>query len=230
MIVSHKHKFIFIKTAKTAGTSIEIALSRFCGDGDIITPVSAADERIRRELGFPGPRNFLEPFGSYGIRDLARLALRGKRRPRYFNHIAAVELKALLPAEVWRGYYKFCFERNPWDRVISHYSHLHSGRPAPTLMQYLESGAAAILKKRGYSAYTIERELAVDRVCRYEDIESELDAFRSKVGLPARLSLPNAKSSFRKDRRSYREVLSSDEAALIGEIFRDEIDLMGYTY
>ena len=39
VIVSHKHKFIFIKTRKTAGTSIELFLSRFCGEKDIITPI-----------------------------------------------------------------------------------------------------------------------------------------------------------------------------------------------
>ena len=31
MIVSHEHKFIFLKTKKTAGTSIELALSELCG-------------------------------------------------------------------------------------------------------------------------------------------------------------------------------------------------------
>ncbi|MEL6382956.1 MAG: chondroitin 4-O-sulfotransferase, partial [Cyanobacteria bacterium J06626_18] len=31
MIISHEYKFIFLKTRKTAGTSIEIALSKFCG-------------------------------------------------------------------------------------------------------------------------------------------------------------------------------------------------------
>lgn len=38
MIISHKHNFIFIKTAKTAGSSIEAYLSPFCGESDIVTP------------------------------------------------------------------------------------------------------------------------------------------------------------------------------------------------
>ena len=37
MIVSHKHKFIFFKTRKTAGSSIQVALANHCGPDDIIT-------------------------------------------------------------------------------------------------------------------------------------------------------------------------------------------------
>ena len=40
MIISHKHKFIFIKPIKVGGTSIEIALAKHCGVDDIITPIS----------------------------------------------------------------------------------------------------------------------------------------------------------------------------------------------
>ncbi len=31
MIISHRHSFVFVKTTKTAGTSVEIALSKHCG-------------------------------------------------------------------------------------------------------------------------------------------------------------------------------------------------------
>jgi hypothetical protein len=56
MIISHEHKFIFIKTKKTAGTSIELALSQLCGPDDIIPPTTESDETLR----VPGsePRNW----------------------------------------------------------------------------------------------------------------------------------------------------------------------------
>ena len=44
MIVNHKYKFIFIKSFKTAGTSLEIALSKFCTKDDIITSIVEEDD------------------------------------------------------------------------------------------------------------------------------------------------------------------------------------------
>lgn len=49
MIISHKYKFIFLKTKKTAGTSFEIALSRYLGEDDVVTPISPECEALRQE-------------------------------------------------------------------------------------------------------------------------------------------------------------------------------------
>src|SRR5262245_1397709 len=56
MIVSHRHRFIFLKSKKTAGTSVELALSAVCDAGDIITPLAQPeDEPLRRGLS---PQNW----------------------------------------------------------------------------------------------------------------------------------------------------------------------------
>ena len=61
MIVSRKHKFIFIKGKKVGGTSLEIALSKFLAATDIVTPIVPEDEAIREALHYVGPRNYRVP-------------------------------------------------------------------------------------------------------------------------------------------------------------------------
>jgi len=51
MILSKINNFLFLKTRKTAGTSIEIFLSRYCDDKDIITPITPIDELTRLKVG-----------------------------------------------------------------------------------------------------------------------------------------------------------------------------------
>lgn len=57
MIVSHKYKFIFIKCAKTAGTSLEMYLDPLCGDSDVLTPFWTPEEghRPRNHKGVFNP-------------------------------------------------------------------------------------------------------------------------------------------------------------------------------
>lgn len=231
MIVSHKHKYIFLKTNKTAGTSIEIALSRYCGPEDIITPVSPEDEVLRREVGGVGPQNHLAPLSDYGFRDYRKL-LFGKRKLRYFNHMTATRAKALLGDEIWQSYFKFCIERNPWDRVISHYfwRTRKDTSEQPTIMEYLESPMVQKLKRKGLGLYTIDGELAVDRVCLLENLSEDLESVRVQLGLPEPLELPRAKSQYRKDKRSYRDILGEPEKEKIAELFADEIRLFGYRF
>jgi hypothetical protein len=138
VIISHKYKFIFLKTRKTAGTSIEIALSRFCGDKDIITPISPEDENTRKGLGYRGPQNCNVPFGGYSLRDWVRLITRRRRR-RYYNHISAGILRELIDREIWDSYFKFCFERNPWDKALSlYYWRIRNKEPKPSFGEFLK--------------------------------------------------------------------------------------------
>ncbi len=230
MIISHKHKFIFLKTNKTAGTSIEIALSKFCGPDDIITPLAEVDEEIRSQLGYPGPQNHLFPIWSYSIRDHVNHFLRGKKKKKFFNHMPARQVKPLIGDQVWDSYYKFCIERNTWDRVISHYYWRCKSEPRPTLSEFIRSPAVKALKRGGYDLYTINEEIAVDQVCLFEDLQGELEKVRKLIGLPEELELPKAKSQFRKDKRSYREIYSEEDKLKVAELFQKEIHHFGYKF
>jgi hypothetical protein len=234
LIISHEHRFIFLKTAKTAGTSIEIALSRYCGPADVITEISTEDEALRAELGFRGAQNFHYPLTHYRAEDWWRLA-RGRRRLLQ-QHERADRVRGFTGDDVFRDYSTLAFERNPWDRVISWYYWLRFRRagshkdPGPSLVDFLDSPLLPELKRKGWGIYTIDGEVAVDRVARYEDLEAELERFGETVGLPGPLAVPRTKDSQRSDRRHYREVLRDEDAEKIAKLFADEIALFGYEY
>ncbi|MBC8392854.1 MAG: sulfotransferase family 2 domain-containing protein [Deltaproteobacteria bacterium] len=228
MIISHKYKFIFLKTRKTAGTSLEIALSKFCGPIDIITPISPPeDENIRSELGYRGPQNYNVPFAKHSLGDWKN-TLRQKKRREFYNHVPASQIYRWVDKKVWDSYYKFCFERNPWDKAVSmyyFYTKTHNiSRPMDVQIQAFGE------RLSNYSIYSIDGKVAVDYVARYEDLGNEIEGIRQKIGLPEKLILPKAKGGYRKDRRPYREVIEENEKECIRRICRKEIELLGYKF
>jgi len=225
MIVSHKHKFIFLKTRKTAGTSMEIALSKFCGPDDIITRIGDKDEAIRQQLGYRGTQNRVVPWRVASLRYLIE-----QRRVRYHNHIAARWVRAMLGERVWDTYFKFCIERNPWDKAVSLYYWRTRRAPndKPTLVDFLRSEKQQSLSN--HYIYTLDGELAVDHVMRYENLDAELVTLGRKLGLPETPQMPRAKASFRKDRRHYSELFGEAERALVAWACAPEIALLDYKF
>lgn len=226
MIVSHKYKFIFLKTRKTAGTGIEIALSEHCGPSDIITPIPPKDEKIRRMLGFKGPQNYAIPLSNYTAAD--RLALlKTCRRKKYYAHMTACELSHYLGDEIWKTYFKFCFERNPYDKAISRYFLTTRGLTRrPSIEEYLEMAEPQILSN--WEIYTVDDRIAVDFVGKYEQLTDDLKKVSTKIGLPRVLSLPQMRSRSRKKRKHYSEILGLRERVLIEQICNREINSFSY--
>ncbi len=216
MILSHLHRFIFIKTMKTAGTSVEIALSRHCGPDDIITPITPGDEETRQAAGGRGPQNFEGPTA-------------GSDQPLFFNHMSGAAIRDLVGDDVWDNYYKFCIERNPWERVVSLYYFRNREEPRLPIADFIERPVVANLQQRGSDLYMIDGVVAVDRIIRYESLVSELEEVRLSLGIPEPLHLPQAKAGFRPDRLKYGDLMTDDDIARVGEIFSREIELLGYT-
>ena len=214
MIVSHKHKFIFIKTKKTAGTSLEIALSGICGPDDIITPITREDELVREKLGYRGPQNYRNGNSNY------------------FNHIPAIIVRNALGETIWREYFKFCFERNPWDKVVSwYYWEIAQGGQIP-FDDFIKSGNFALVGgPGGFNQYTDdEQKIILDKVYLYEDMQSALFDLAARLNIAAIPKLPKAKSTYRKNRKPYADMYSELNKNILQKAFQREIDLFNYRF
>lgn len=230
MLISHRYRFIFIKTKKTAGTSIEVALSRYLGPHDVITPITPEDEVLRTRWANCGPQNFSVPWSRLSLAEWRRW-LTARQRPQFYNHMPAREIRSRLSAKIWGSYFKFCVERNPWDKVISWYYWEHKESPRPKLADFIrEGGAAKLAADGGRSLYMIDGQVAVDRIYKYEELEQAMTDLAARVCLPEVPQLPHAKSRFREDQRPWRDVYGDEDRDAVGRIFSREINLLGYRF
>ncbi len=198
MILSHKYQFIFIRTTRTAGTSIEMLLGRHCGDDDIVTPIQPHVEphRARNHEGF-------------------------------YSRMPAHEVRDKIGADTFDSYFTFCLERNPYDKTISHYYALrNAGAKSLTLDAYFMAGNFCIDREKYLPPGG--GDIMVDRVCLYESIEEELGEVFAKLGIPADPStLVRAKSGFR-DERDYTNILDPGHIGLVNSLFAYEFARFGY--
>ena len=228
MIISHRHRFIFVKTVKTAGTSIEIFLSQHCGPKDVVTPIDppVAGHEPRNYTGFVNP---LPGIIERPTRFFPAVAHMFSQR-KFYNHMPAMLVQKRVASRIWKNYFKFCVERNPWDKTLSHY-HMQKARQGKPLSldEYLERGNLPI----NYPRYTdaAGQRIIVDRVLRYENLNAELAQVFAELGIPFSDGLGiHAKADYRKDRTPYQAVFSEQQRLIIEKAFAREIELHGYHF
>jgi hypothetical protein len=228
MIISHKFKFIFIKTVKTAGTSVEAYLSQYCGEHDTITPVFPALAN-HRPRNFKGLWNPFPELVSSSVMDKRRCFRDFVRRNKFYNHIPARVARKRIGSAIWNDYFKFCVERNPFDKSLSHY-HMINKRSGGNLSleDYIERGSFCL----NYPKYTDSSgNVIVDRIVKYEELTDELGTIFDALGIPFGGSLgTRAKSDYRSNRTPYQEVFTNSQRAIIENVFSKEIELLGYEF
>jgi hypothetical protein len=151
LIICHEKKIIFIKTKKTAGTSFEIALSKFCGPSCIITPIIAEDEHSRRMLGFRTAQNYTDSF---------------------YRHIPADKVKNLVAPVLWDSYKKITIVRNPFDVAISRYYWEGMDKRGIDFINYLIKYPKHLTENAIIAC--IDGDCKLDFYLRYESMKQEL--------------------------------------------------------
>jgi hypothetical protein len=225
VIISHSHRYIFIKSEKTAGTSVEAALSKHCTDNDMVTPLG--DYWFNR--------------GERGEWIHSSMNAEG-----FFQHDPAAEVKRKVAPEIWNDYFKFSIARNPWDRVVSNFSWEARNKVAlrPTRRWHHRLGIPfdefRETKKLFHKFvtgewttndrfYLLDGVLCVDFVIRYERLAADLEEVCKRVGLPS-VALPHLKSGLRQAGHGYREYYDETSKAIVSERHQNDIRLFGYEF
>jgi hypothetical protein len=220
MLISHVYRFIYLKTIKTGGTSVEIYFEPYCADpARCLPPAHERDQEISR-------------WGIIGSR------LRPSDARTWRNHLPASEIRARIGAEMWKDYFKFCVIRNPFDKVVSLFWHELSLLNRAQLQRlpfavvrkvFLDWIRNADLRL-DRTIFTIAGSPAVDRFVRYESLSSDIEDVCRHLVLPwepSKLGRYKANSRCRNEHVSlYHDAAS---ASRVRRSYQWELDYFGYS-
>jgi hypothetical protein len=152
----------------------------------------------------------------------------------------------------YRDHFKFSFVRNPYDRLVScYYSKInpkvvgidqepHEGvelRPGMTFAQFVEAvylipDDKANVHFRSQHLFLrapdAKGDLLVDFLGRFENMERDFARAAKELGLG--LSLPHSNPSRRRERQDYRDYYDGRLAEMVGERYREDCGIFGYSF
>jgi hypothetical protein len=215
MLICHRHQFLFVHIAKTAGTSVRTTLNRLRWRDPYFIPQFICS-RISSLTGH-------------------RIAC---KIPRHAKVIAAYEM---LPREVFAGLFKFAFVRNPWDLQVSSYHHLKRERPHlvgdrdfETFLRYKLDPArpyqyhldTSIALQSDYLV-DLHGKVLVDFIGRFETLNDDFITICQRIGVkpPA---LEHKRQA--KDRGGYQKYYTPETVELVARHFAADIAMFGYTF
>lgn len=220
MLVSHRHQFIYLKTIKTAGTSVEIYFERFCVPSGEDAPAQHGREAAVSAAGIVGFRG-ADTSGQ-----------------EWYNHMPARLLRERLGSEAWDAYFKFCAIRNPFDKAVSWFwfslpesdRRELSAATFATVRAAFSRWIAPDVLPRDRDVYTIDGREAVDAFVRYEHLEDDLSKICAGIGVPwVPRALGRYKSEFRTRAEPFAEYYEAAEERIVRDVYGWELGRFGYT-
>jgi hypothetical protein len=208
VIISHRHRFIFVAVPKTGTHAVRRALREHLGDEDV------------EQVGLFINKRF--PWAELAAIEHGHLALR--------------QVRPYLGEDAFGAYFKFAFVRNPFDRFVSYCAFMLRGgdvfqrRPREVMRYFLfqEPPEGHILFQPQASLLVGDdaRTLLADAVGRVEDMQGSYDAICARIGIPSR-PLDRVNGGRRGDYRPYY-----DQTLIEGVAARyaRDLEMFGYTF
>jgi len=229
MIVSYARNFIFIKTKKTAGTTVEAVLATACAPGDIVTHPSHKYVGIDLDkfASFFEGQKAIAPEGDEDEREDKR---QGRKRGDFFNHMDAADIRERIDGAFWDSAYKLTVERHPYEKAVSQ-AYWRMKKKKKSWMEDFPELLDRVVRTGdyvGYRRWTIRGEVAVNDFIRHETLETDLARVGKHLGFPIPSFIPQLKGQTRDDRRPAREILSDDQKEIVYLRCREEFEILGY--
>jgi hypothetical protein len=217
MLLSVKHRFLFVHIAKTGGTSVRASLQKLRWRDPWYWPMFLCS-RLSHLSGH-------------------RIAT---KLPRHAKIIAA---KELLPKELFDELFKFAFVRNPWDLQVSSFHHIRRERPQylgghddfegflrwkldPERPYQYHIDTSIELQ----SDYLIDLRgrLIADFIGRYERLDADFAEACRRIGTARPKLAHKRRAADRK--QDYRSYYSDATAEMVAQHFRRDIELLEYRF
>jgi hypothetical protein len=208
MIISYAYNFIFVRTRKTASSTIEDVLQSNLVPQDIrVSRKKLVDGQTKAELGV--------------------------QHEEVAGHMTLKEIVPLVSPQFWADSFKFSCERHPYEKAVSlaHYNWLRGENRGASRDMGFEDYLDRIVRRgnyRGFDHYSIDGEVAVDDFIRFETLLEDLQRIGRHLGLAIPDELPRKKTAQRKDRRPAHEILSDEQKQVVYANCREEFELFGY--
>ena len=229
MIINHKYKFIFFKSKKVGGTSMEIALSKFTTDNDIVTRIMKDEEEALR----------------------GNLGLNNRNANGLVNHSSAADLLKFLEApqykdkDIFNSYFKFTIIREPVDLFISRYffqKETSINNPVPDnindwikMLKDRRSYGKNNVSEENWRIYSLNDKLIIDDFITYSkysgpgsQMYEDCTRISEKLKLPENLAdifyNSRAKTQYRAKDRVF---LSKESIDFIEEVSKREREITG---
>jgi hypothetical protein len=227
-IVSHRYKFIFLKSRKTAGTSVEQWIALRLARGDWIATAEENCVPFRLAMGTPNATLF--------VRGLERSIKKRLPSPQFQmgEHMGANDVRKLVGNQKWNEYFKFSIERQPWDRLISlwkwreHRFRLNENFDAFLDIIERSPDDKMVRNWNNRYIYMIDGSIAADRIIRFENLSAEISDIAKRLGLPEPdVPLPSRKGSIRTKGNTVNS-LTQEQIRRISRLCRQEIEMFGW--
>lgn len=187
MLVSHRNRFIFLKTRKTAGTSVEMALEPYCAP-DIAAPITEAVNATECEHGI------------IGTRKIPRKKLTGLNA-KWFNHMSAEAIAEQVGRATFFEYTRVTTVRNPFDQLVSRcHWQMHQGRGSYSNFDDLRAYFRNLILNTNWpddrEIVHLDGEYIVDLAVRFEHMRDDLQRIAESLGVDTDyLRLPHTKDT-----------------------------------